>query len=135
MLLTILKSKLHRARVTHAMADYPGSLGLAQDLMQGAGFLPYEKVLVANITNSHLDLAPLMAGLAGEGGWRLTLTDSPALADLCMRSCYAVFQAPGQPLSLPWHERAIFQEVDVLATGCRRLVWTDDASDMLRLLR
>ncbi|NLI78079.1 MAG: fused MFS/spermidine synthase [Candidatus Riflebacteria bacterium] len=92
-------------------------------------------VLVVHISNSHLDLAPLMTGLAAAEGWRLTLTDSPALADLCMRSCYAVFQSPGHLLALPRHERATFQEVDPLASGSRRLLWTDDASDMLSLLR
>jgi aspartate 1-decarboxylase len=51
MLLTILKSKLHSARVTAANVDYQGSLGVSRELMDAVGLLPFEKVLVANIEN------------------------------------------------------------------------------------
>ena len=48
--LHILKSKIHRARVTDAHFDYEGSLGIDRALMDKVGLLPYEKILVANIT-------------------------------------------------------------------------------------
>ena len=47
----MLKSKLHDARITHADVEYEGSLGIDVELMEGVGFHPYEKVLVANIDN------------------------------------------------------------------------------------
>ncbi|MCH7471467.1 aspartate 1-decarboxylase [bacterium] len=51
MYITVLKSKLHRAAVTAASVDYSGSIGISRELMDAAGLLPYERVLVANITN------------------------------------------------------------------------------------
>jgi len=51
MLVSVLKSKLHRACVTDADLNYEGSLGVSKELMAAVGFKPYEKVLVANINN------------------------------------------------------------------------------------
>jgi len=50
-LVTILRSKIHRATVTEANPDYVGSITLDPVLMAAAGILDHEKVLVANITN------------------------------------------------------------------------------------
>ena len=50
-LVTILKSKIHRATVTEADLDYLGSITLDPVLMAAAGILDHEKVLVADITN------------------------------------------------------------------------------------
>jgi aspartate 1-decarboxylase len=49
MKLKILKSKLHRATVTSARLHYPGSIGIDPDLMEAAGIVPYECVLVADL--------------------------------------------------------------------------------------
>lgn len=51
MQVTLLKSKLHRAEVTGVHQDYSGSLSIDQDLLDAAGFLHHEKILVGNITN------------------------------------------------------------------------------------
>ena len=51
MILRLLKSKIHRATVTQTKVDYPGSISIDQDLMDAAGIVPYEQVLVANLTN------------------------------------------------------------------------------------
>ena len=51
MLYKALKSKIHRARVTEAKVDYPGSVGVDSELLEAAGMLPYEEVLLANVTN------------------------------------------------------------------------------------
>ena len=51
MQVTLLKSKLHQAKVTSVRQDYSGSLSIDQDLMEAAGFLHHEKILVGNITN------------------------------------------------------------------------------------
>jgi aspartate 1-decarboxylase len=47
----ILKSKIHRAQVTASNVDYEGSLGIAQDLMDKVGLVPYEKILCGNMAN------------------------------------------------------------------------------------
>ncbi len=51
MLVTILKSKINRARITGAELYYEGSLTLDPDLMQRAGMLPGERVQVVNLNN------------------------------------------------------------------------------------
>jgi aspartate 1-decarboxylase len=51
MLIKILKSKIHRAKVTDSLIDYPGSIGIDSALMTAAGILPYESVLVADVNN------------------------------------------------------------------------------------
>lgn len=51
MLIEILKSKILRAETTDSRMDYEGSLAIDQDLMDIVGMLPYEKILVGNITN------------------------------------------------------------------------------------
>ncbi|MFA6316907.1 MAG: aspartate 1-decarboxylase [Elusimicrobiota bacterium] len=48
---TMLKSKLHRARVTDAQLDYPGSIGIDAELLKAADILPDEQVHVYNVTN------------------------------------------------------------------------------------
>ena len=53
MYLTLLKSKLHRARVTSTKVDYPGSIGIDSELMAAAGISSYEKVLVADLSNGN----------------------------------------------------------------------------------
>ena len=51
MQLTLLKGKIHRARVTECNLHYAGSIGIDEDLMSAANILPYERVSVANVTN------------------------------------------------------------------------------------
>jgi aspartate 1-decarboxylase len=51
MFLKMLKSKLHRARVTQTRLNYPGSILIDAALMKAAGILPYEAVLIANLNN------------------------------------------------------------------------------------
>jgi aspartate 1-decarboxylase len=50
MFVKALKGKIHRATVTDIRVDYPGSLGVDSRLMEAAGILPYEEVLVANVS-------------------------------------------------------------------------------------
>jgi aspartate 1-decarboxylase len=47
----MLKSKIHRARVTDANIDYEGSITIDGKLMAAADILPYEQVQVLNINN------------------------------------------------------------------------------------
>lgn len=47
----VVKSKIHKARITECELDYEGSLGIDLDLLDAVGMLPYEKILVVNATN------------------------------------------------------------------------------------
>ena len=51
MLVHLLKSKLHRARVTAANLDYEGSMSIDRELMDRVGLLPYERILCSNMAN------------------------------------------------------------------------------------
>lgn len=46
-----LRSKIHRATITEANPDYTGSITVDRALVEKAGFLPGEKVLVASLTS------------------------------------------------------------------------------------
>ncbi|MFH1486249.1 MAG: aspartate 1-decarboxylase [Chloroflexota bacterium] len=48
---TMLKSKIHRARVTQANIDYEGSITIDRELMEAADILPYEMVHVLDVNN------------------------------------------------------------------------------------
>jgi len=47
----MLKSKIHRAKVTDANLNYEGSITIDEELMEAADILPFEMVQVYNITN------------------------------------------------------------------------------------
>ena len=47
----MLKSKLHRVIVTEAKLHYPGSIAIDSALLEAAGILPYESVLIADLNN------------------------------------------------------------------------------------
>ena len=48
---TILKSKIHRARVTQVDLDYEGSITIDRSLMEASDILPFERVEVLNVNN------------------------------------------------------------------------------------
>lgn len=50
MIRKILKSKIHRARVTHADLEYEGSVSIDPDLMEAADIWENESVHIWNIT-------------------------------------------------------------------------------------
>ncbi len=51
LLVTLCKSKIHRATVTQAELYYEGSLTVDTELLKASGILPYEKVQVVNVNN------------------------------------------------------------------------------------
>jgi len=67
MLLTLLKSKLHRVRVTEANINYVGSITIDEDLMDAAGLLENEKVQVVNINNGERIETYVIKGKRGSG--------------------------------------------------------------------
>ncbi len=67
MTVTLLKSKLHRIKVTEAKLDYTGSLTIDEDLMDAVGMYNYEKLLVANVDNGERFETYAMRGPRGSG--------------------------------------------------------------------
>lgn len=51
MFIEVLKSKIHRVKVTEANLNYIGSITIDESLMEAAGLLEGEKVNVVNINN------------------------------------------------------------------------------------
>ncbi len=49
MKITVLKSKIHRAKVTDSQIHYMGSITIDRDLMDKAKIVPYEQVLVVSL--------------------------------------------------------------------------------------
>ncbi len=67
MFVKVLKSKLHRARVTETRLHYPGSIGIDSALMEAAGILPYESVLIADLNNGNRLETYVVPAKAGSG--------------------------------------------------------------------
>ena len=67
MFIKALKSEIHRARVTEVKVDYPGSVGIDSELLDAVGILPYELVLLANVTNGERLETYVIPAEAGSG--------------------------------------------------------------------
>ena len=79
MLRCFLKSKLHRMVVSQAELDYPGSITIDRNLMDMAGLLLHEKVLVADIDTGNRFETYVIEGERGSG----TICINGAAARLC----------------------------------------------------
>lgn len=64
---TMLRSKIHRARVTGGNVDYEGSISIDRLLMDAADILPYELVHVLNIHNGARFQTYAIEGKPGSG--------------------------------------------------------------------
>ena len=67
MLISVCKSKIHRATITEANLDYEGSITIDADLMKAAGLIEYEKVQVANVSNGERLETYVITGASGSG--------------------------------------------------------------------
>jgi len=67
MLRQLLRTKIHRATVTAASLDYEGSLTIDASLMDQAGILPYECVMVSNLNNGERFSTYAIQGPSGKG--------------------------------------------------------------------
>jgi aspartate 1-decarboxylase len=63
----MLKSKIHRVRVTDANIDYEGSVTIDKQLMEAADILPYEQVHVLNVNNGARFATYAIEGERGSG--------------------------------------------------------------------
>ncbi len=50
-MINLLSGKIHKARLTECVLHYEGSMAIDLDLLDKAGILPYERILIVNITN------------------------------------------------------------------------------------
>lgn len=109
MLLTMLKSKIHRATVTEANPNYIGSITIDQNLMKAAGILEYEQVHVADVDNAARLVTYVIAGEPGSG-------------TICLNGAAAQLVNPGDKVII----MAYCQIEDAAAKGfCPAVVFVD----------
>ncbi|MHB9129559.1 MAG: aspartate 1-decarboxylase [Armatimonadota bacterium] len=107
MFLTLCKSKIHRATVTEANLNYVGSITIAEDLMEAAGFLPYERVQVLNLNSGARLETYVITGARGSG---VMCLNGPAAhhftpGDMIIVIAYAVM-TPEE--ARDWHPTVVF---------------------------
>jgi aspartate 1-decarboxylase len=67
MIIEVLKSKIHRARVTQAELNYVGSITIDEDLMDAANIIANEKVQIVNNNNGARFETYVIKGERGSG--------------------------------------------------------------------
>lgn len=78
----MLKSKIHRACITHADLDYEGSITISPELLKAANILPYEAVNIWNVT-------------AGTRFETYAIEGAPHSTDICVNGAAAHLVTPG----------------------------------------
>ncbi|MBO9698990.1 MAG: aspartate 1-decarboxylase [Sporocytophaga sp.] len=67
MQIQVLKSKIHRVKVTQAELHYVGSITIDEDLMNAANIIENEKVQIVNINNGERFETYVITGPRGSG--------------------------------------------------------------------
>ena len=67
MLVQVVKSKIHRVKVTGADLNYIGSITIDEDLLDSVGLWPGEKVLVASVDSGKRLETYILKGEKGSG--------------------------------------------------------------------
>jgi aspartate 1-decarboxylase len=107
---TILKSKIHRARVTQADLHYEGSITIDPDLMEAADILPFEQVHVLDVDNGARLTTYAIKGARGSG-------------QVCINGAAAHLVSPGDAVIVLTYTTATDDE----AKRCRpTLVYVDE---------
>jgi aspartate 1-decarboxylase len=81
MLISILKSKIHRAYVTQTKLHYEGSITIDNKLLKASGILPNEKVEVLNINNGKRIETYVIKGKENSG---VVCLNGPAARSACV---------------------------------------------------
>lgn len=89
MIVTYLKGKIHRATVTDANLDYEGSITIGRELIDAAGFTPFERVEIYNVTNGErfatyvIEGGPRTICINGAAAWKARKGDIIIIASYC----------------------------------------------------
>jgi len=67
MVIEVVKSKIHRVRITQAELHYVGSITIDEDLMDAANIIENEKVQIVNINNGERLETYVIKGERGSG--------------------------------------------------------------------
>ena len=93
MLIQILKSKIHRAKITQANVDYIGSITIDPVLIKAANLIPGEKVQVLNVTNGQrLETYVIEGSERGEVGINGPAALKMKVGDIVIIVSYAIVE-------------------------------------------
>ena len=111
MLIEVLKSKIHRCRITQAELHYVGSITLDEDLLDAAGLRENEKVQVVNVNNGERLETYVIKGDRGSGTVCLNgpAARKAAVGDIVIVIGYA-FMTPEEAAG--YAPKIIFPDVD-----------------------
>jgi aspartate 1-decarboxylase len=115
MQVTLLKSKLHHARVTHSELEYEGSCAIDSTLLKAAGIREYEQIHIYNLANGERFVTYAIRAEQGSGIISINgaAAHKAAPGDRIIICTYAV---------LSEHEAADFQPTLVYLDAENRIV-------------
>lgn len=104
MMIEVLKSKLHRVRVTQANLNYVGSITIDEDLMDAANMIEGEKVQILDINNGERFETYIIKGERGSGCICLNgaAARKVAVDDLVIIVSYALLDFEEAKTFNPW---------------------------------
>ncbi len=104
----MLKSKIHRAAVTHCELHYEGSCAIDEDLLEAAGLIENERIDIWNINNGERFSTYAIKGERGSG--MISLNGSAArraqLGDLVIIAAFAMVDEA--ELQAGWKPKLVF---------------------------
>ena len=103
-MIEVLKSKIHRVRVTHSELNYIGSITIDEDLMDAANIIENERVYIYDIHNGERFDTYVIKGKRGGGtiGINGAAARKVAIGDLIIIVAYA---------SMPMEEAKTFSPI------------------------
>jgi aspartate 1-decarboxylase len=114
---TLLKSKIHRATVTHCELHYEGSCAIDENLLEAANILEHEQVHLWNIDNGERFTTYAIRGARGSG--MISINGSAArraaVGDLVIIASFA---------QVAEHQAAAFQPQLVFVDAHNRMTGT-----------
>ena len=104
MFIEVLKSKIHRVRVTQANLNYVGSITIDEDLMDAANMIEGEKVQILDINNGERFETYIIKGERGSGCICLNgaAARKVAVDDLVIIVSYALLDFEEAKTFKPW---------------------------------
>jgi len=113
---TMLKGKIHRARVTEVNLDYEGSITIDRVLMEAADILPYEMVHVLNIDN-------------GARFQTYAIEGEPGLGEVCINGAAARLVSEGDTVIILAYMAVADEEARAVQP---RLVYVDERNAIVQ---
>jgi aspartate 1-decarboxylase len=104
MMIEVLKSKIHRVRVTEANLNYVGSITIDEELLEAANMIEGEKVQILDINNGERFETYIIKGQRGSGCICLNgaAARKVAVDDLVIIVSYALLDFEEAKQFKPW---------------------------------